>query len=62
MQVEEKQEHLAETALLVEKMFSEFSTLQGFQLYFGSICLLLLFSRDFLASVAICGAAELETP
>jgi vacuolar-type H+-ATPase subunit I/STV1 len=30
LQVEEKQEHLAETALLVEKMFSEFSTLQGF--------------------------------
>jgi hypothetical protein len=47
MQVEEKQEHLAETALLVEKMFSEFSTLQGFQLYFGSICLLLLFTRVF---------------
>jgi hypothetical protein len=29
LQVEEKQEHLAETAQLVEKMFSEFSTLQG---------------------------------
>ena len=62
MQVEEKQEHLAETALLVEKMFSEFSTLQGFQLQFGSICLLLLFPRVLLASVVICSAAELEIP